>query len=726
MSAPIIDFASALETAIQAGETVVEGNVVKIVADNGAEIGNATLKVIEGSNGLASETYAMTGEVSGGVATTSGVSIMAMDLGVVGAAIAPCLGVVAGVGLYNLTPAFWDQVSHALAYAGKTIGGKILTYFDGKNIYLDEGTIETFKNALCDMDYFEGITSSDIESEMAYPIPFSGGNRGDAPIFPYSLGLDKDQRICKVNPFYGDQYLLIASTDPWDNAVAYYSDGGYDNLDWGSNTYTYNGKTALYRTVGVPLTAGTPYTYPTYTPGVDVNPGVIAWCLLYGTLGNGSNLQDDAIYPDKDTPFPLTYPDWFPLNYPTGAPSGLPEIYPVKYPGTEPNPLPKQDPAQNPQPESIPDTYPYIIPDLPIPDPGIQPGPEPEPDPDPQPEPEPMPDDDTPTPDPDPVDPNPDPTPAPVIPDPSLPTTVSSGKLFTVYNPTDSQLDSLGGYLWDGSLMETLKKIWQDPLDGIISLIQVYVTPTTGGSHNIILGYLDSGVSASVVSSQFVTVDCGTVQIKERKKNATDYPPFVSLHVYLPFIGIVELDVNEFMNGSMSIIYKVDVYTGTCIAEIKSTRSPDMTNGNKVYEFSGNCSQQIPLTSGNATGALSALVSGVGAGLAIASGGGLGVVAGASMVGHSLTHEMFHVNHSGNLSANAGILGNRKPFVILGRAHNYDANGYNTIYGFPSNKTVYLGNCSGFTRVKHCHLKTTATQPEYEEITSLLKSGVIM
>ena len=273
--------------------------------------------------------------------------------------------------------------------------------------------------------------------------------------------------------------------------------------------------------------------------------------------------------------------------------------------------------------------------------------------------------------------------------------------------------------------METIKKIWMNPLDGIISLIQVYATPTVSGAHNIILGYLDSGVSASVVSSQFVTVDCGSIDVKETKKNATDYAPYVSAHLYLPFIGIVEINVNDVMNGKIGVKYTIDVYTGTCLAEVSGKRSKDMPSDTVLYTFSGNCSQQIPLTSGNATGMLSALVAGAGAGLSIATGGGLGVVAGISMVGHSLTHEMFHVSKSGNLSANAGIMGAKKPYLILSRRQGYDANGYNELYGYPANKTVYLGNYSGFVRVKHCLLKTKATDPERAEIMALLRDGVI-
>lgn len=734
MSAPIIEFSELLKDAISAGQTVVEGNVVKVIADNGTEIGNATLKVINGGNGTASEAYALTGAVSGGAATTSGLAIMATAPETAFFGMAAALGIAVGVTWYNLNPDLWISVADKLDRVGRTIGGKIVTYFNGENIFYDELTIETFKQALIEAGIFDesGYTadSSALSHPECFPSPINtsgviaASDYIDYPGEGVKLAVWKSDfsqtagwaLYCSKNPgYYYYQYLDYPPLARDVNSH-YVTEAGHD-VYISNVTQNVGSSYSGFNLNDIPNTQGVSVT----DLAVDM-----AEIILYGTDLTPDFLQPDAVYPKDNEAFPLTYPKWYPFEYPSTAPADMPTVYPVKYPSSDPTVKPEQEPAQHPEPENVPETYPDIIPDLPLPDPGVNPYTPPTPDPSPQPEPEPIPDPDIPsTPD-NPIDPNQPIDPSlPIIP-PALPSTVDSNKLFTVYNPSSSQLDQLGGYLWDDNLIEVLKKIWQDPLDGIISLIQVYVTPVTGSSHNIILGYLDSGVSAPVVTSQFVTVDCGSVDIRELKNNATDYAPFVSLHVYLPFIGVVELDVNEFMNGEMGIKYKVDVYTGTCIAEISCTRDEDMPSGNKIYEFSGNCSQQIPLTAGSATGLLSSILNGIGAGLSIASGGSLGVVAGMSMAGHSLSHEMLHVSHSGNLSANAGILGNKKPFVILTRGQSYDANSYNTFYGFPANKTVYLNNCIGFTKVKAIKLKTTATDIERQEILDLLAEGVFI
>lgn len=738
----VIDFAEYLKTIITPG-TQIEGNVVKIIADNGDEIGDAVFKVVQGGNGTANNVGVAVQTGATG-ATTTGLAYLSMEVGTVGYAIAPALGVLAGVGLYNLAPSFWDDVAYALQNAGRTVGGKVIAYWNGDNIYFDEETIEIFKTAFLNAQLYDQYDIPDYSDDGSVVI-----SSRISPTELLAYALSNNERVIDtsnatgaiasfISEYYTEDKIAIVSIYNGESAYSGYSpvsiwisENDYDEVVLGDNYYGYLLQTEGRGNAGEPvvLTGNTNITRSLNQPfeGVKTLQKRKDYSSINAVIEKSDNVQPGAIYPDG-RPIPYIYPDWLPWEYPVTLPdpSTLPTVYPVKYPGTEPDPYPEQQPAQNPQPEPAPNIYPEINPDFDIPEPGVTPEPTPEPDPDPQPEPEPIPDPTPGTPSPDPINPNPDPTPSPAIPVVPLPSTVSSNKLFTVYNPTETQLNALGAYLWDGSIIAAIRDIWQEPLDGVISLQQVYVTPPTSGSHNIILGFLDSGVSSLVVSTQFVTVDCGSVTVPENKENATDYAPYTSLHLYLPFIGIVELDTNECMNSTINVTYKVDVYTGTCLATVSVTRSVDMPNSPILYTYSGNCSQQLPLTSGNATGMLSALIGGITAGLSVASGGGLGVLAGAQIAGQSLTHEMFHVSHSGNISSNAGIMGNKKPYLIIGRRHCYDANNYNALYGYPANKTVVLGNHTGYVKVKKCFLKTSATAPEHDQIMALLSAGVIL
>lgn len=739
----VINFADYLNSLI-AGGSAVEGSVVKVIADNGTEVGDAVFKVIQGGNGTAQEVGVAVQTGATG-ATATGMAFITMEVGTVGAAIAPALGILAGVGLYSLAPSFWDDVTYTLQNAGKTVGGKIISYWNGENIYFDEETIEIFKTAFLNAGIFGEFELPEYADDGSVTI-VSRGNPTDllsyaisnnprsidisnamGPISSFISQYYTDDKVCVVKIYSGsDAYSGYSPLSIW------ISEDDLDTVTLGTgNYYGQLLQTEGRANIGEPIELTGNYTVISSSEVLFEGTKTLNKRLDYSSINavdsNSPYVQTDAIYPST-LPFPQTYPAWIPWEYPQTLPdpSELPTVYPAKYPGVGPDGYPTQDPAQNPEPESVPDIYPEIMPDFDIPTPGITPEPTPTPDPDPQPDPEPIPEPDPVNPAPDPIDPNPDPSPSPGVPVAPLPSTVSSNKLFTVYNPTGAQLDALGAYLWDGSIIAAIRDIWQEPLDGVISLQQVYVTPPTSGSHNIILGFLDSGVSSLVVSNQFVTVDCGSVTIPENKENATDYAPYTSLHLYLPFIGIVELDTNECMNSTINVKYQVDVYTGTCLATVSVTRTVDMPNSPILYTYSGNCSQQLPLTSGNATGMLSALIGGITAGLSVASGGGLGVLAGAQIAGQSLTHEMFHVSHSGNISSNAGIMGNKKPYLIIGRRHCYDANNYNALYGYPANKTVVLGNHTGYVKVKKCFLKTAATAPEHDQIMALLSAGVIL
>ncbi len=296
----------------------------------------------------------------------------------------------------------------------------------------------------------------------------------------------------------------------------------------------------------------------------------------------------------------------------------------------------------------------------------------------------------------------------------------SNNGLWSIYNPTINELKSLGGYLWSSNIIEILQKFLNNPMDCIISLHMIYATPSTNGKQNIILGYLDSGVSANVVNNQFINIDCGSVNVVEYFGDARDYvSPYTYVECYLPFIGIVKLKTEDIISSNINIIYTLDVLTGAILCKIFVTK-----NGAKqqLYTFNGNASVQIPLTGSDRTRLLSGAITGAVAG--ITTGGLIGAVAGGvagGLMGGT------SIERSGNFSANSGALGIKKPYLIISRKTPYDADNYNDYYGYPSNKTVVLNSCKGFTRVKDIYIDIpNATNEEKNEIETLLKNGIII
>lgn len=305
--------------------------------------------------------------------------------------------------------------------------------------------------------------------------------------------------------------------------------------------------------------------------------------------------------------------------------------------------------------------------------------------------------------------------------DPSAGTGEGAAGLWNVYNPTSQELSDLGAYLWASNIIDIIQKFLQNPMDAIISLHRIYCTPITGTPAHIMLGYLDSGVSAKTVTNQFVTVNCGSVTVPEYFEDARDYDsPYTIVEAYLPFCGIVRLRSEDIIGGTVNIVYTIDVYSGACLCKIFVTK---LGAKQLLYNYSGNCSMQIPLTGSDRTRLLSGAVSGAitGAFMGAQVGAIVGAVGGAFMGGTS-------IDRSGQFSANAGCMGVKIPYLIITRKYAYDAGNYNHFYGYPSNNTVSLGSCHGFTRVRDLHIETVpvATDSEKAEIERLLRQGVVI
>ena len=326
---------------------------------------------------------------------------------------------------------------------------------------------------------------------------------------------------------------------------------------------------------------------------------------------------------------------------------------------------------------------------------------------------------DTPT---DPINPNPPDTGDGDTP-PVVPPSGSASSLYAIYNPTLSQINAFGAWLWSDDFVDQIKKLFNDPMQAIIGLHKVYASPATGGSQNIKVGYLDSGVSAKVVSNQYTTIDCGSVSLLEYFGNVFDYEPYTKVNLYLPFIGIVPLSVGEVMRSTINVVYHVDVLTGACLAEVKIKRD---SAGGTLFQYSGNAAVQYPISSGSYMGIISGIMSIAGgvAGTIATGGAAMPVLLGA---GASIGRMHTDISHSGSFSGNAGAMGIKKPYLIIDRPQTALAKNFSNYIGYPSNTTVKLSSCSGFTKVHEIHLENVpATNNELSDIEMKLKGGVII
>lgn len=299
----------------------------------------------------------------------------------------------------------------------------------------------------------------------------------------------------------------------------------------------------------------------------------------------------------------------------------------------------------------------------------------------------------------------------------------TASSLWAIYNPTQNQLNSFGSWLWDSSFVEQIKKLFNDPMQAIIGVHKVFATPSIGGTATIKVGYLDSQVPSDYVDSQYTTVDCGTVNLYEYFGNVFDYSPYTRVSLYLPFIGIVDLDVADVMRASINVKYHVDVLSGACLADVKVTR--DLGSA-ILYQYSGSAIVTYPVSSGNYMGMVAGVLSVAGGVLGtIASGGALAPALIGGAVGASHLHT--NVSHSGGFSGCAGAMGGKKPYIIISRPQTAMAGNYGHFTGKPANTHVTLKNCGGMTRVKSVYVgNMNATDEEKDIIEAQLKRGVLI
>lgn len=631
--------------------------------------------------------------------------------------------------------------------------------------------------------------------------------------FPvYKYGTSIPSYICIVVGNSADDHVAYVS--------AYDTSTGTETLGYAHTTssYTYNNKTVYYvtKSVSTGLRNGTGVADITPNSLSPEKRGMVAWTVKYGTHVSPGEYQpgtsewegnvpsqlpesrpavvgvdpvtgqavtqpmvpiappypiiiipDPIVEPEPEIiPFPWPEPEQDPHTepWPEIMPWPLPEEQPdwwpaeIPYPYKYPVPQPSVDPDISPDPDTVTDPdeqiKPYIRP-LPIPwkviDPTIEDIVDPLVDPS-----QPLPPSPPTTADP-PIDTEPPPeglSPWPAIPTTPLPFS-SGGGLVTVYHPTAQQLYDFEMWLWVTLSQASVDTVWNNPFDGVITLFELYCTPTDAGTRTIHSGFLDSGITSNVIS-RYTEIDCGTIGIPEYYGNYFDYSPYSKAHIYLPFIGIQELNVDDIVGHCVNVTYRIDEYNGACIAmitvaKVTEVNGEDVEYSNTMYQFCGNCSVELPIAGGsqaqikaglmmadatrqaaqgmaglNLVGGLASLLFGSVGGAIGGLTSSLGGLASGelSALGHMLSGKS-SVQKSGSFGSSHGALGIKTPYIVITRPKQIQVPDYEKLYGFPAHKMVKIRDCTGFIRCREVHvISPTANDEEKTMIEQLLKAGV--
>lgn len=333
----------------------------------------------------------------------------------------------------------------------------------------------------------------------------------------------------------------------------------------------------------------------------------------------------------------------------------------------------------------------------------------------------------------------------PELPDNDL---TASGSV-RLYAPSAAQLAQFMQYLHSASLPEAVMKMWQNPIQGIISIHYMPYAVATNGNEEVGFMGLSTGITLNV-GKQWQTLDFGKKYLGTSTRNCyLDRSPYTKVSIYLPGIGIRQLSTDDVMGKYIWVQYNCDNVSGQCVAFILVGSSEN--NRSVKYTFCGSLAAPFPISQANwgqtyaaaATLAAGALANGISAAGAAATGAGgaaagtggaaalqavggaLGTVADIGSSVASLAKPS--VTRSGTISGTTSIFTVKKPYLIVERPHVWDFKNANKMKGYACGITLKLSEIKGYTEVERIHLTgIPATQPELDEIERLLIGGVIL
>lgn len=264
-------------------------------------------------------------------------------------------------------------------------------------------------------------------------------------------------------------------------------------------------------------------------------------------------------------------------------------------------------------------------------------------------------------------------------------------------------------------------------VDYIIDCHIIPVSPAIGAAENIKVGNtIISGITANKVTQDYVDFDCGTIKIDEPYGNYIDYAPYTKIKIYLPFIGFQQLKPEHVYGCNLTVKYRFNVIDGSCMAWILSDlKKNKQSDGQTIIgQFSGSSAIHIPITGANYASMMSGIVSGI---AQTATAGAMANPVGMLQGAVNTMSAKPEFTQSNSYNSSTSFLGVRKVFLTFEWPKSNFSQNYPKEKGLPSNLTVKLSSCHGFTIAKDLHLDAiVCTEEEKNEIAGLLSNGVIL
>lgn len=332
---------------------------------------------------------------------------------------------------------------------------------------------------------------------------------------------------------------------------------------------------------------------------------------------------------------------------------------------------------------------------------------------------------------------------------PKLPSLgVSEVGFINVYNPSRGELQGLADELFPNfekpepstdSGLEAVAENLANTFDVLAKFAESYINaglvnyvidchivpvkPTSTSNSGIKIGFKTFDYNPSKVTSDYVELDCGTLQIAEYYQNFLDYEG-TRAKLYLPFVGFVDVKPEWWQSGSLQVVYHFNIIDGSCIAFVIGSSSKSKLKNTVVATYGGNCCVHMPITGLNYASMISGVVSSAGkVATSVASGNLGGLASGAT----DLLSSRPNLEQSNGYNAGMSFMCYRRPYLLIERPVASFSKNYPHEQGLPLNVTKKLGTLRGFTKVSNANLDGIPCNSEEKDmIQTALAEGIIL
>ena len=266
-----------------------------------------------------------------------------------------------------------------------------------------------------------------------------------------------------------------------------------------------------------------------------------------------------------------------------------------------------------------------------------------------------------------------------------------------------------------------------DLKDFVIDCHIIPVMPSTKPTAQIqIGGYLTNNL-AGPVTSDYVTVNCGTIKVDSCYDGFEDYQTEYKL--YLPFIGFVDLNPNYVANNYLTLKYRFNIIDGSCIVFLSSSIIPNSTNTSIVGVYNGSCCVHMPLTGADYSTIVSGMLQTAGnIATSVSTKNPLPAIGGVANLAQSMNSQKFA--QSNNYNASGCFMGIRKPYLLIHRpTRNLATNFWNRKGGLLNSQYKLLDlKDSGFTVCENVDIMSLGNikTNQKEQIKNALEKGVYL